>query len=231
MVDTLQRAKSGKPIPIPNANAITSANSQTTLPVTAPHRTEAANETSSKPTTSRRTATRHKSTTFISDLFVMASAILSYLIALILYFYAPRTWRHRATFPILLSPPGAILRYLLSKLNQRKPFTGKFPIGTFVANMGASLIIAGMYVAQRRPVNGIGALRCNALYAVQQGFCGCLSTVSTFVVELRGMKRHRWKWIYGGGSVVLGHLLVMAVVGGYGWAKGVGVGLAPVCTG
>lgn len=94
-----------------------------------------------------------------------------------------------------------------------------------MANVIATLVLSGVYVAQRR--TGIGnGVRCNALYGIQQGFCGCLSTVSTFVVEARAGKGW-WKWVYVGGSVVLGQVLVMAVVGGAGWGEGYG----PVCSG
>jgi len=160
------------------------------------------------------------------DIITILSAFIAYLIALLLYFLAPRPWRHRATFPILLAPPGAILRFALSKLNSRSPFADKFPIGTFIANISATLILAGVYAAQRLPT-GQGAIRCNALYALQQGFCGCLSTVSTFVVESRSIRRKRWKWVYVGSSVVLGHVAVLAVVGGVGWDRG----YVPVCSG
>lgn len=156
------------------------------------------------------------------DILTIASAILSYLVALILYFYTPRTWRHRAIFPILLSPPGAILRFILAKLNPKRPFLDRFPIGTFLANMIASVILGGVYAQQHRVRSGV---TCNALYAIQQGFCGCLSTVSTFAVEARAVKRW-WKLFYILGSVVLGHVLVLATLGGVRWSQGLG----PICT-
>lgn len=160
------------------------------------------------------------------DTLTILSAFGSYLIALLLYFLAATSWRHRATFPILLAPPGAMLRYALSKLNSRRPFADKFPIGTFLANISATLLVSGVYAAQRLP-SGQGATRCNALYAIQQGFCGCLSTVSTFTVESRIIGRKRWKWVYVGTSVVLGHVIVLAIVGGVEWTEGYG----PVCSG
>lgn len=148
--------------------------------------------------------------------------MLSYLIALLLYFYTPVTWRHRATFPILLSPPGAMLRFAFAKLNARRPFLDRFPIGTFLANMVASIILGGVYAQQHRVGSGV---TCNSLYAIQQGFCGCLSTVSTFAVEVRTVRKW-WKLVYVLGSVVLGHILVLSTLGGLNWSQGLG----PVCT-
>jgi len=169
--------------------------------------------------------TRHSAP--VLDALTILSAALAYAIALLLYFLAPHPWRHRATFPILLAPPGTILRFALSKLNPRRSFVDRFPIGTFLANMVATLVIAGTYAAQRTGSSLGNTLRCDALYAVQQGFCGCLSTVSTFVVETRSIPRKRWKWFYVGVSVVLGQVFVLAIVGGVGWTEGYG----PVCTG
>ncbi|WVR04760.1 hypothetical protein IAU60_001772 [Kwoniella sp. DSM 27419] len=161
------------------------------------------------------------SQTPLLDTLAITSAALSYLVILLLYFLGPAHWRHDVLFPLLLSPPGTFLRYWLSNLNTTQRFGGRFPIGTFLANMIASLLLSGVYFAQRLPQPGhtpYSPTRCSALYAIQQGFCGCLSTVSTFVSEVRGIRYPRWKWFYLGTSVVLGHLLVMAVIGGSVWS-------------
>lgn len=167
---------------------------------------------------------RCKNETPMIDWIVILSAFISYLVGLLIYFYAPKPWRHRATFPILLSPPGTILRYGLSKLNAMQPWKDRFPIGTFIANIAATLILAGVFASQRLGVTS--HTKCNALYAIQQGFCGCLSTVSTFVVESKTIPRKRWKWIFVLGSIVLGHVCVLGIVGGIGWTRG----YQPVCT-
>ena len=86
--------------------------------------------------------------------------------------------------------------------------------------MIATLVISGVFAAQRKPAANADPLTCNGLHAIQQGFCGCLSTVSTFAVEARAIKDGRWKWTYIGGSVVLGHIFVLAIVGGVGWQEG-----------
>lgn len=164
---------------------------------------------------------------FITDLVWISTAGIAYLIALLLYFFAPTYFRHRAVFPILLSPPGAILRFVLARLNAKPRFIDRFPLGTFIANLGATAILAGTFAAQRRPGTADDPTRCNALYAIEQGFCGCLSTVSTFVVESRTIKGLRWTWGYVLLSVVLGHMLVLAIVGGVQWSEG----YVAVCSG
>src|SRR5207237_439145 len=146
---------------------------------------------------------------FIADLLWISTAAVAYLIALLLYFFAPRYFRHRAVFPILLSPPGALLRFMLAKINSKPRFVDRFPLGTFIAKMSATLVIAGTWASQRRPGTTGDPTRCNALYAIEQGFCGCLSTVSTFVVESRTINGLRRTWAYVLGSIVLGHVFVL----------------------
>lgn len=151
---------------------------------------------------------------------------LFYAGALLLYFLGPRSWRHPVTFSLLLGPPGTMLRYSLSKLNTGTRLECKFPIGTFLANVLATAVLAAVYVGQREPhLTNTG---CDALYALEQGFCGCLSTVSTFAVELTSIKRARWKWCYAVSSIVVGHLVVLAIVGGVSWSS---AGLGPYCIG
>ena len=163
----------------------------------------------------------------VTDYLVIFTAALAYLIALLLYFYAPARWRHRATFPILLSPPGAMLRFYLSTYNTRAPFTNRFPIGTFIANIGGTLVIGGSYAAQFSSSSRTLGLQCNALYAIQQGFCGCLTTVSTFITETRSIRGKRWTWLYVGTSIVTGHLAILVTFGAVGWSQGRG----ELCTG
>lgn len=158
--------------------------------------------------------------TRLLDLLTLASGFTAYLAALLIYFLAPSEWRPRVTFALLLAPPGAMLRYLLSRLNTIAPVSGKFPLGTFIANMTATLIIAGVYAAERRPQGISTHVRCDSLRALQDGFCGCLSTVSTFAVEITTMKRRRWRWIYLWVSIIVGHVFVLAVLGGAKWSSG-----------
>ncbi len=99
-------------------------------------------------------------------------------------------------------------------------------MGTFLVNIIGTTIIAGVYSAQRSTALGLGVGRtCNVLYAIEQGFCGCLTTVSTFAVEAGSIRGARWKWAYVAGSVVLGQVIVLAVVGGTSWS----VGLQETC--
>jgi CrcB protein len=191
---------------------------------------EESSETLGKASDSSSQQARHFG---LFHMFSIVIGALFYMGALLLYFLGPHSWRHPVTFSLLLGPPGTMLRYALSKLNTGSKLEGKFPIGTFLANMLATAVLAAVYVGQRAPGKDgqtphLTSTGCDALYALEEGFCGCLSTVSTFASEWTSIKRTRWKWCYVGMSVVLGHLIIMAIVGGVSWSS---AGLGPQCIG
>lgn len=167
----------------------------------------------------------HRSIIF--DSIAIALACFFYAGALVAYFIGPRNWRPEVTFALLLGPPGAILRFELARLNSRGKFRDRFPMGTFIANMLGTGVLAASYAVQRTSYRtGLSDTGCNAMIGIEQGFCGCLTTVSTFVVEVKAIDRRRWKVAYALSSVILGHILVLAIVGGVKWSP---QGLGPFC--
>jgi fluoride exporter len=68
-------------------------------------------------------------------------------------------------------------------------------------------------------------MSCRVLQGVMEGFCGCLTTVSTWVAELNGLKREHG-YIYGFTSVVVALSFLIVIMGSLLWSRGFNI---PVC--
>uniref|UniRef100_A0A7S4VXX3 Fluoride ion transporter CrcB n=1 Tax=Ditylum brightwellii TaxID=49249 RepID=A0A7S4VXX3_9STRA len=154
-------------------------------------------------------------------LFIILTSLLLWG-AIVIDFRESVTNKTSKTFLLaaLLAPPGAILRWQLSKLNGYNVNNPKWewvPFGTLAANLIASIISALSSAIELRFEDDdllkiwMGALR--------TGFAGSLSTVSTFAAETHGLMRLLPRKLYGYyysiGSLVLACILGVA---SYVWA-------------
>jgi CrcB protein len=64
-----------------------------------------------------------------------------------------------------------------------------------------------------------GVVGCQVLQGVQDGFCGTLTTVSTWVGEMQALRRLR-AYVYGGVSVGVGLGFVVVIMGSLRWTRG-----------
>ena len=117
---------------------------------------------------------------------------------------------------------GALCRWQLSRFN---PFAPSFPLGTFTANITATVILGIAIIIQGRPsVTSLSTISCAILHGIDNGFCGCLSTISTFAVELDTLTR-KHAYAYATVSIGVGLVLLVLVVGIPTWM----VGFKPTC--
>lgn len=136
--------------------------------------------------------------------------------------WANESWRGTVLFAIVFAPTGCLLRFYVSmKLNALVP---SFPLGTFAANMFGTAIEGMCYDIQHVGVgvNGMvggGIIGCQVLQGVQDGFCGCLTTVSTWVGEINGLRR-RSAYLYALASTVGGLCLMVVIMGSVRWSVG-----------
>ncbi|KAI6776762.1 hypothetical protein HG530_000707 [Fusarium avenaceum] len=113
--------------------------------------------------------------------------------AVILAIFPPHNaWRGQTLFALIFGPLGCLLRfYLALYLNGKRT---SFPIGTFVANVLGTVVLGMSWDLAHVPLGGV--VGCQVLEGIEDGFCGCLTTISTFVAELSSLRR-RSSWIYG----------------------------------
>ncbi len=156
----------------------------------------------------------------INPLFILLG-FSTWLAAILLSIFPPHpTWRGNALFACVFAPVGCLLRYYISlHLN---PLLPSFPLGTFAVNIFGTAVLGMSFDLQRVPIGGVvggGVLGCQVLQGVQDGFCGALTTVSTWMAEVDGLGRGR-AYIYGVGSVVAGVSVATVVLGSVRWGVG-----------
>ncbi|KXJ88727.1 CrcB-like protein-domain-containing protein [Microdochium bolleyi] len=128
-------------------------------------------------------------------------------------------WRGTATFALVFAPLGCLLRFYVSAwLNKPSRGAARFPWGTFAVNILGTTVLGMAWDLQYVPLGGV--LGCQVLQGVEDGFCGCLTTVSTWAAELASLRRRRDAYVYGGASVGAGLAVLVVVMGGLRWTDG-----------
>ncbi|KAI0017542.1 CrcB-like protein-domain-containing protein [Xylariomycetidae sp. FL0641] len=129
---------------------------------------------------------------------------------------ASETWRGRAVFALVFAPLGCLGRFYAS-LYLNVPRFAAFPLGTFTVNMLGTAVLGMAWDLAHVPYGGV--IGCQVLQGIEDGFCGCLTTVSTWVAELSSLRR-RHAYRYGAASVIGGYVLMLAIMGGLRWEHG-----------
>lgn len=90
---------------------------------------------------------------------------------------------------ILLSPFGALSRWYLGKVFNKSNHD-TIPFGTFIANICGSVLFTILYVLSAEKDDILWRYWESAFAGLLTGFCGCLTTVSSFVHEKFKLKRN-----------------------------------------
>ncbi|KAJ7095447.1 CrcB-like protein-domain-containing protein [Mycena belliarum] len=152
--------------------------------------------------------------------FISVLGVCTYAATLPAYFLLPRDYRHRATSALLFSFPGTLTRYLLSTLlNTALP---AFPLGTYTANASGTALLGTFHVLQSTTSRVLSPASCTVLQGLGDGYCGCLTTVSTFAAEIATLKTAAHKYRYALGTWVTGQLILVLIVGSLVWSGAVG---------
>lgn len=148
---------------------------------------------------------------------------ISFWIIVIVLSAVESTWRYW-TLAMVFGPLGVYARYLSSRFLNGRIKT--FPLGTFFANVMATILISIMMLL--RNGNGPGGngsitsgyTSCQVLSAVMDGFCGNFSTISSFVSELNGFKRMRYAYFYGLSTLAVSWACMVIILGSVSWTRG-----------
>lgn len=124
------------------------------------------------------------------------------------------SWYTSLLASLLLAPPGCILRFYISIM--ANPISTAFPFGTFAVNMIGTAILGMAWDIQHTRVNLVS---CQLLEGIMDGFCGCLTTVSTWIAELSSLHR-KHSYVYGAITLSLGLILLIAIMGSLKWSLG-----------
>jgi CrcB protein len=145
----------------------------------------------------------------------------SWIGAILLAVFPPHNaWRGQALFACVFAPIGCLLRYYVSLAFN--PSLPSFPMGTFAVNILGTAVLGMSYGLQRVRIGDIvgGSLAgCQVLQGIQDGFCGALTTVSTWILEIDTLKRGH-AYVYGSVSVVAATSLLVVVMGSVRWSVG-----------
>lgn len=154
---------------------------------------------------------------------IMPLACVTWIGAIVFAIFTPHNaWRGQVLFSLIFAPVGCLLRYQLS-LRLNRLFSA-FPLGTFTANVFGSAVLAMSYDLQHSSAarNIVG---CQVLQGVVDGFCGALTTVSTWALELDTLKL-KHAYFYGLSSLCVAVGCVTAIIGPVRWTS---IFMAPSC--
>ncbi|KAL1915202.1 uncharacterized protein VTP21DRAFT_7478 [Calcarisporiella thermophila] len=151
-------------------------------------------------------AVKAKKTSQLDLLAISGGVVLWTGMALLAGFVSSgRAW----SLPLVMAPLGTLFRWVLAlSLNNRYPI----PLGTLVANILGTALLAAFIIS--RPAMPPS---CEISSGLIDGFCGCLTTISTFIVEITTLPRN-FSCIYAVSSIVIGQVLMIVIVGGFFWS-------------
>nr|CAG8537792.1 7912_t:CDS:2 [Entrophospora candida] len=154
----------------------------------------------------------------VIDWIIVGFSLTSF--ALIIILLAIIQLDRNLLFIIIFSPIGTFVRLWLSRYNRITKF---FPIGTFAANILGSTILGILYLLGHGTISSNTG--CDLISSgLADGFCGCLTTISTFTAEITTLPKKR-AYAYALSSTITALVIVTLIVGSYNWK----IGLSNTC--
>ena len=138
-----------------------------------------------------------------------AIGILIYAATFPAYARLPPSYRSQVLASLLFSFPGTLSRYLLAIY--MNTVMKKIPLGTMTANILGTGLLGVFHVLQNKHSH-VSPHACSTLQGLIDGYCGALTTISTFAVELNALEGSRYAWIYGGISILMSQLVLLIII-------------------
>lgn len=188
------------------------------------------NNNKNKNHTDHETISLSNSEPFVKKIFqlmdillaVMAIPLIIAIVVLSIIYddYSRGSWTLSAIFVLF----GSSLRYYVSNIFNSK--CSKFPIGTFAVNQSSVLIYCFLTIVERGKLSKNQNMpiantlnKCHIVSALITGFCGGLSTISTFVNEGYHLPFRNMLFYYLT-TVITSISLCVIIMGSYAWTIG-----------
>lgn len=142
----------------------------------------------------------------LENSIVACFGVALWIVCAILFIFVKRSreWTGAAFF----SPAGVLIRWYLGLWNTSWP---RFKLPTFSVNVAGAFIYAVLTICEFKYALNHSLLR-DFLVALMSGFCGSLSTVSTFMLELHHMEHIHYSYIYGFASIAVAQSLTIPTI-------------------
>jgi fluoride exporter len=101
----------------------------------------------------------------VQDVLCVVAGLASWVAVIVIA--ATVTSKQHLTLACVFAPLGTLARWWLSRYNTRM---AGFPLGTFIANILATLVLAIVTLLMSGPVSSSAG--CNVLQGISDGFCG-----------------------------------------------------------
>ena len=145
-----------------------------------------------------------------------ATVLIAWLLASGLVVVLPLHFeQYDLLFSVAFATPGTYLRWHLAPLNAA---VSNFKLGTFAVNILGAWLLGGVFVIQAHFDDVLDTVGKAALVGVVNGFCGCLTTVSTFAAELTSLPL-RSAYLYGLCSLLTAQVGLVVILGSYFWTR------------
>ncbi|CAL9730360.1 fluoride export protein 1 [Monosporozyma unispora] len=139
--------------------------------------------------------------------------------------YSRSNWTLGPIFGIV----GAFSRYYIS--TYVNPLNVRFYLGTFTCNQIAVLLLSFFTMIERGYNSSMTAPiaktvnACRIVSALGSGYCGSLSTISTFINESYNLKLH-YALFYNVMTYAISYMLLVVTLGAFSWSRGL---TEPMC--